>query len=155
MGYKIEVSAQPSLPVLSTRVKMAADEMPRGLNKIFEKIIQYLGEIDEEPTNTYFAAYHNMDMADLDLEVGVVVHKKLFGKGDIQAGEIPGGKQVSTFCKGPYHEAKASFDTVRQWMDENGCASTGVVYELYYHSPVELPESELITKIVFPLAPVH
>lgn len=151
MNYKIEMSEQPSLPVLAMHKRTTVDQMPQELDKIFKKIIQYLSEIGEEPSNIYFAAYHNMEMDNLDLEVGVVVNKMLPGKGDIQAGEIPAGKQVSTFYKGPHKEAKSSFNTVIQWMDENGYISTGVIYEFYYHSPVKLPESELITKIVFPV----
>ena len=151
MSYKIEIKDQPSLPVLAVRLRTAVDKMPQELDKTFKKIIRYLNEIGEEPSNTYFAAYHNMDMDNLDLEVGIVVNEVLPGEGDIVAGEIPGGRQVSTFYKGPYREAKSSFGTIRQWLDENGCASTGVVYEFYYHSPVKLPESDLITKIVFPI----
>lgn len=153
MNYKIEISEQPSLPVLSMRIRTAADKMPQELDKIFGKIIQYLNEIGEEPSNIYFAAYYNMEMDNLDLEVGIVVNKKLPGKGDIKAGETTAGRQVSSFYKGPYKEAKSSFNIIMQWMDENGCVSTGVVYEFYYHSPAKLPESEFITKIVFPIVP--
>ena len=44
---------------------------------------------------------------------------------------------------GPTYEAMA------KWMNDNGHQPTGVVYEFYNNSPMEVPESELLTKIVF------
>ncbi|MDO9535730.1 MAG: GyrI-like domain-containing protein [Bacillota bacterium] len=38
-----------------------------------------------------------------------------------------------------------------QWIAENGYEQTGVYYEFYYNSPEEVPESELLTKIVMPV----
>jgi len=38
-----------------------------------------------------------------------------------------------------------------QWISEIGHTPTGVAYEFYYNAPGEVPESELLTKIVFPL----
>jgi len=36
-----------------------------------------------------------MDMENLDVEMGFTVGRPLPGKGEIQAGEVPAGKQVS------------------------------------------------------------
>lgn len=36
-----------------------------------------------------------------------------------------------------------------KYMSEKGYEPTGVVYEYYYNSPDEIPESELLTKVEF------
>jgi len=43
------------------------------------------------------------------------------------------------------------YKVIMQWIDDQGHKPTGVYYEFYYNSPAEVPESELLTKIVIPL----
>ena len=87
------------------------------------------------------------DMQNLQIEIGLVVSKPLPGTDDISlAGS--GRQKAIAWHKGPHH-AVVSSTTVGKWLDENGLKHTGVVYEYYYNSPVDVPESELLTKIMF------
>ncbi len=151
MDYKFELSEQPAQPVLSMRTRTAVGNLPQELGKAYGAIIAYLNEIGEKPVEAAFSAYYNMDMSDLDVEMGFPVSKPLAGKGEIKAGEIPAGKQVSCMYKGPYKKMEPVYNAIMQWINENGYTPTGVAYEFYYNSPMEVPESELLTKVVFPL----
>lgn len=151
MDYKFELAEQQAQPVLSMRTRTAVGNLPQELGKAYGAIIEYLNEIGEKPLDAAFAAYYNMDMEDLDVEMGFPVAKPIAGKGDIKSGEIPAGKQVSCLYKGPYSQTEPVYKAMMQWMNENGHTPTGVAYEFYYNSPMEVPESELLTKIVFPL----
>lgn len=151
MDYKFELTEQPAQPVLSMRTRTAVGNLPQELGKAYGAIMQYLNEIGEKPLEVAFAAYYNMDMADLDVEMGFPVPKPLAGKGEIKAGEIPAGKQVSCMYKGPYQKMEPVYNAMTQWINEKGYTPTGAAYEFYYNSPAEVPESELLTKIVFPL----
>lgn len=150
MEYQIELTDQPGQPVLSMRTRTSVRNLPQELGKAYGAIIQYLNEIGEKPLEA-FAAYYNLDMENLDVEMGFLVPKPLPGKGEIKAGEIPAGKQVSCMHKGPYQKMDTAYNAITQWINENGHTPTGVSYEFYYNSPMEVPESELLTKIVFPL----
>ncbi len=149
MDYKIEVNERASQPVMSVRKRTSAGDLPQHLGYAFTAIIDYLQELGEQPVDAPFAAYYNMDMEDLDVEAGFPVAKQLAGRDDIKAGEIPAGKQVSCIHKGPYMEMGPVYEAMQAWMAENGCIPTGLVYEFYYNSPLEVSESELLTKIVF------
>lgn len=151
MNYQFELSEQPAQPVLSMRTRTAVGNLPQELGKAYCAISQYLNEMNEQPKEAAFAAYYNMDMQDLDVEMGFPVAKPLAGKGEIKSGEIPAGKQVSYLHKGPYNQMEPVYHAMMQWINENGYTPTGVAYEFYYNSPMEVPESELLTKIVFPL----
>ncbi|MDS1030869.1 GyrI-like domain-containing protein [Bacillota bacterium LX-D] len=151
MDYKFELTEQPAQPVLSMRTRTAVGNLPQELGKAYGAIIQYLNEIGEKPLDAAFAAYYNMDMENLDVEMGFPVAKPLAGIGEIKSSEIPAGKQVSCFYKGPYSQIEPVYNAMMQWIDENGYTPTGVSYEFYYNSPAEVPESKLLTKIVFPL----
>ncbi|WP_241422509.1 GyrI-like domain-containing protein [Candidatus Contubernalis alkaliaceticus] len=85
------------------------------------------------------------------MEIGFCLSKPVPGRGAIFAGENPAGKQVSCLHKGPYAQMEPVYNAMMQWMEEKGLTPTGVAYEFYYNSPNDVPESELLTKVVFPL----
>ncbi|MZP30655.1 AraC family transcriptional regulator [Heliobacterium undosum] len=149
MDCAIELSEQPSRPVLYIRARTAVGNLPQVLGKAYSEIIAYLNELGEAPADAAFAAYYNMDMENLDVEIGFPVAKPLAGKGDIQAGEIPAGRQVSSLYKGPYSKMEPFYAAMSRWMSENNITPTGVVYEFYYNCPAEVPEEELLTKVAF------
>ncbi|GBF35750.1 transcription activator effector binding [Desulfocucumis palustris] len=151
MDYKFELTEEPAQPVLSTRTRTPVGNLPQELGKAYGAIIQYLNEIGEKPLEMAFAAYYNMDMEDLDVEMGFPVARPLAGKGEIKSSQIPAGKRVSCMYKGPYSLMEPVYNAMMRWINENGHAPVGVAYEFYYNSPMEVPESELLTKIVFPL----
>jgi len=43
------------------------------------------------------------------------------------------------------------YNAMMEWLEKNKYEATGVAYEFYYNSPMDVPESELLTKIVFPV----
>lgn len=151
MGYQFELTDEKEQTVLSVRTRTAVGNLPQEFDKAYSAIIQYIEEIGEKTEGPAFAAYYNMDMEDLDIEMGFLVPKPIAGKNEIQAGKIPAGKQVSLMYQGPYTEMAPVYEAMAAWVGENGHVPTGVSYEFYYNSPMEVPESELLTKIVFPL----
>ncbi|HHU11874.1 MAG TPA: GyrI-like domain-containing protein, partial [Clostridiaceae bacterium] len=53
------------------------------------------------------------------------------------------------FHKGSYRELSSLYDRMTSWLKERGLTPAGIVYEYYYNSPGEIPESELLTKVEF------
>lgn len=92
-----------------------------------------------------------MDMQNLDVEIGFPVSKKLPGKDDIQAGEIPGGKAATCLYVGPYGEIEPAYNALLEWVKDNGYEASGVAYEMYLNDPQQSPPQELQTQVVFPL----
>lgn len=146
---KFEVIETAAQPVLSVRTVTSVDNLPKVLGKAYNSIIAYLGENGEQPADAAFAAYYNMDMENLEVEMGFPVAKELAGKGEIIASLVPAGKKATCMYKGAYKEMGPTYEAMTKWMNDNGLQPTGVVYEFYYNSPMEVPESELLTKIVF------
>jgi len=151
MDYQFKVSETIAWPTLAVRTRTPVTQLPKVLGQTYDLIYQYLQEIGEKPVEAAYAAYYNMDMNDLDIEVGFVVAKPLPGRGRIYSSEIPGGNQASTMYKGPYNQMEPVYKAFSEWMVANNYIPTGVVYELYYNDLSQVPESELLTKIVFPL----
>lgn len=53
---------------------------------------------------------------------------------------------------GPYgEEMRPAYEALAKLVEEKKQVSTGVVYEIYFNSPMETPPEKLQTQIVFPL----
>lgn len=151
MISKFELIQGQEQPVLSIRTRTSVEKLPQEIGRAYGVILEYMKELGEELADFPFVAYYNLDMENLDVEIGFPVCNKLAGKGEIQAGQIAGGKFASCVYKGPYKEMGPVYDGLSKWITENGYTPTGVAYEFYYNSPLDVPEKELLTKIVFPI----
>ncbi|MCX8128865.1 MAG: GyrI-like domain-containing protein [Clostridia bacterium] len=148
---KIELNEQKEQPVLSIRTRTAFENLSALIGECYDRIIQYMNELGEQPSDAPFTAYHNLDMNDLDVEMGFPVSRILPGKDEIRSGELPKGKYVSYVYKGAYAGMEQPYNEMFGWIDENGYEKQGVYYEYYLNSPNDVPESELLTRIVMPL----
>lgn len=151
MKYTCGLIEQPAQHVISIRTKTPVENLPNILGKAYQKITEYLSEIGEEPSGAPFAAYYNMDMQDLDVEVGILVSKALPGKGEISPGKIPAGRHAVTLHVGPYNKIEPAYNALMEWVKEKGFTPTGVAYEFYWNDPTITPENELKTRVSFPL----
>jgi effector-binding domain-containing protein len=149
MSYQFEVKEQPTQKTLSIRTRTAVQDLPQVFGEGYGAIAQYLGELGEQPIGPPFAAYYNMDMDNLDVELGFPVARPLPGKDEIKAGEIPGGRVATCMYVGPYSEMEPVYTALFKWMEDNGYQGTGVSYELYLNDPRETPPAQ--TQIIFPL----
>jgi effector-binding domain-containing protein len=121
------------------------------MHKAYSAIAQYLQEQGEHPESPAYAAYYNMDMQNLDVEIGFPVSRKLQGKKDIKTSKIPAGNYASCVFTGPYSDIEPAYNALLQWIKENEYEVTGIAYELSLNDPDITPPNELKTEILFPL----
>jgi effector-binding domain-containing protein len=153
MTYNCEILEKESQPVLSIRTRTAVENLPQVMGNAYRAIGELLGALGEQPAGPPFAAYFNMDMHNLDVEIGFPVFRKLDGKGEVVASEIPAGKFASCQFTGPYSEIRAAYQALTQWVVREGQEASGVSYEFYLNDPNQTSSQDLMTQIVFPLKP--
>ncbi len=151
MDYKCEIKEMPAQPVLSIRTKSAVQELPQVLGASYGAIAQYMGNLGENPTGAPFVAYYNMDMQNLDIEIGFPVSHPLAGQGNIQPNQVFGGKVATCLYVGPYSDVGTAYDALTQFIKDKGVESTGAAYEFYLNDPQTVQPSELQTQIYFSL----
>ena len=151
MLYQCELRDRPAQPTLAIRTRAAVQDLPRVLGPAWGAIMQYAGSLGVLPSGAPFVAYHNMDMQDLDIEIGFPFAQELAGQGNIQAGAIPGGKVATCMHIGPYDQVGRAYDALQKWLEANSYLPVGVAYEFYLNDPQTTPPSELLTQVVFPL----
>jgi effector-binding domain-containing protein len=152
MGYQIETKEMQSQPIVSIRA--TTDEA--GLGKFFETTYPVLtSSIQSEglqPTGPPFARYFKFSKEEVDVEGGVPVSGSPKGGGDVNAGEIPGGRVASTMHVGPYDKLGDAYAAIETFMKENGLEAAGPPMEIYWSDPQEEKDtSKLQTEIVWPI----
>ncbi len=150
MAIKIESVNLPEQPVLFIRTHAAMADLPQTIGTGYHKIMTYMEKLEIEPTDAPYTAYYNLDMANLDVEMGFPTAKQMIGSGEVKAGVIPAGPAATCLFRGSYQDMGPAYEAMNRWLAENHYRPTGVSYEYYYNSPDEVPESELLTKIVLP-----
>jgi len=151
MKYVCELEQIPTMHVACIRTRCASSEIPKVLGEGYGKIVMYLQSIGMHPTGMPYTAYFNMDMNNLDIELGIPVEKAFEGSEDVKSGEIVAGSYAVTVYTGPYGELEPAYKALGDWMGERGHVPVGVAYEIYMNDPGETPPEELMTKIMFPL----
>lgn len=147
---RIDLTPQPAVAI---RTHAAVEALSDVLGKSYGALAGYLSEVGEAPAGAPYVAYYNMDMANLDIEIGFPIARPVSGRDEILAVEIPGGPVARCLYTGTYQEIGAAYDALSQWVTAQGDEPTGVSYEFYLNDPTETPPAELQTQIVFPLKP--
>ncbi|OGO37956.1 MAG: transcriptional regulator [Chloroflexi bacterium RBG_16_57_11] len=151
MDYNCELTQKEAQPVLSIRSRSVVQAMPELMGRCFGSVAKYLGELGEAPAGMPFAAFYNMDMNDLDVEIGFPVGRALPGRGEVQPSEIPGGWQATLFFTGRYDAMTPAYQALTEFVKASGHEPTGVAYEMYLNDPSGLSPEQAQTLIMFPL----
>lgn len=147
----IELIEEGAKPVLFIRTRSSVEKLPQVIGESYMKIASYLQSLGEQPACVPYTEYYNLDMQDLDVEMGFPVARMLPEQGEIMVREIPAGRFVTYMHTGPYSQMEEPYMEIEKWIQEKGLEKTGECYEYYYNSPQEVPESELKTKIMIPV----
>jgi len=149
MNIKFEIIDLVPDPLLVIRKVTSVNDLPQEIGKAYHQIAAYLNELGEQPAGVPFVAYYNLDMENLDVEMGFPVAKELPGQGNITPARMPAVRAATFTHIGPYRDMSAGYEAINHWLAEQKEEPTGVVYEYYYNSPAEVPETELMTKVLF------
>lgn len=151
MSHECKIEERSVQPTLSVRTRTPVAKLPDVMGPAFGQIMAYLGGQGAYPAGPPYAAYYNMDMDDLDVEIGMPVAQPLAGQGEVQASEISAGRVACTVHTGPYEELGKAYAALEQFMAAQNVDGTGVAYEFYLNDPGEAKPNELQTEIVIPL----
>jgi len=116
----------------------------------FDKITKHLDNLNELPGGAPIDCFHNMDLGNLDVEIGFPVANHLSGKDDIDANTLPSQKAVTAIDLVPYEKQDPMLEELFAWIQSNGYEMQGEVYYQYLND-AERPENELLTRMILPI----
>ncbi len=147
MAIKCEMKEIGVQKTASIRTRTSVSNLPETIRQAYQSIGILMSENGVECVGAPFAIYYNMDIQDLDVELGFPVSSRISEKGRIKNSFIPQGKVISFTHVGPYNELESAYNEAFEWIKQNNVETNGVVCELYHNDPAVLPPAELITEI--------
>jgi effector-binding domain-containing protein len=119
----------------------------------YQKLMTYVAKCGKQPAGAPYCKYTNgrEDFMKWDIELGFPVSEPLPEQGEIYMSKTCTGKAITAIHKGAYKDIEKTYAPLMQYIAENKLESTGVYYDYYLNNPADTPESELLTKVVFPI----
>jgi effector-binding domain-containing protein len=119
----------------------------------YQKLWAYLGQCGKQIEGAPYCKYTNgsEDFMRFDIELGVPVGEPLPEQDGIYMAKTCEGKAITSMHKGAYKDIEKTYEPMMRYLAENGLKSTGTYYDYYLNNPADTPESELLTKVVFPI----
>lgn len=152
----MQIIERRETPTLSVRYRTSVAELPNSMGPIYGEIVGHMTRKEIAFAGAPFAAYYNMDMNDLDVEIGFPVASPVEGAGRVTAGTLPGGTYATAKHTGPYTTIEATYNALMAFVAEKGLQpTTSFMFEEYLNSPEDTPPERLETVIYFPIATVH
>jgi effector-binding domain-containing protein len=150
MTHICEIFEIPETHTLTIRTNTQVEKLPQLIGQTYGAIMQYLSELGEPISREPFVIYYNMDMQNLDVELGFPVSRELPAKGDIKPSHLPVGPAARSLYTGPYADMGPAYEELQKFIADKGFEPTGVSMEYYLTGP-ETPQEKHQTRIVFPI----
>ena len=151
MNTDVEFSEREPQTAMAVRVRSAAQDLSDAFGRGYSEIGAYLAEQGVTPVGAPFGIYHNMDMENLDVEMGIPVPEALPGVGNVYAMEIPGGMWATKLHLGPYDQVGPDYEVLMAAVAEKGYTPAGMSCEFYLNDPETVAPEDVQTLIGFPL----
>jgi len=121
--------------------------------KLFAHIAKYMVKQGMQMAGVPYCKYTNgrENFMLWDIELGVPVSEPLPEQGEICMSKTCDGKAICATHKGAYKDIEKTYAPMMEYLAANNLESTGVYYDYYLNDPSDTPESELLTKVVFPI----
>jgi effector-binding domain-containing protein len=147
----MEIKDMKEKLALMIRKITSIQNMPSVLGECYREIMQYVREIGAKEPIESFVIYHNMDMSNLEIDIGFTVPKKLPDKGHIKMSSIRAGKYVTALHEGPYDTLTNTYNELTAFVQEKELVVEDWVYEVYLNNPMDNPNEPPRTMIYFPV----
>jgi effector-binding domain-containing protein len=148
----MEIKVKQEQKTASIRLRTAVAGLKPELGKAYGEIMGLLGGQGVQPAGAPFAIYYNMDMNDLDVEMGFPVASPFRAGGRVKPGTIPGGRTAVSVHKGSYETMEKAYNDIAAFIAKEKAVARGLCYEVYLNDPQTVKPDDLLTEINFPLS---
>lgn len=124
------------------------------IGEIVEWMMVQKVEMTGPPYSAYFTSPAEVAPEDMQYELGVPFTGDASEEGKVKIKILPAQQVLSALHKGPYNEVGQVYEVLMNKIIEEGYQMVGAPMEIYFNSPMEVPEKELLTEIQFPIVKV-
>lgn len=146
----IDIIRKPAMKRIFIRQTTSVDKLAQLIGESYGKMAVLLQEKGIELCDMPYAAYHNMDMQSLDIELGFPILREIEVPEGIELGDLPEQRVLMTLHLGAYDGMEPTYQDMMQHVKEHNLPVTGLVYESYLNGP-PYPTEQMVTMVMMPL----
>ena len=130
------------------------EDMGDLIGEIVDWMMNQNVEMTGPPYSAYFTSPAEVAPEDMQYEMGVPFLGEASEAGKVKIKIMPAQQVLSTLHKGPYNEVGSVYEILMNKVIEDGYQMTGAPLEIYFNSPIEVPETDLLTEVQFPVVKI-
>jgi AraC family transcriptional regulator len=130
------------------------EDMGDLIGEIVDWMMAQNVEMTGPPYSAYYTSPAEVAPQDMQYEMGVPFAGQASEAGKVKIKTMPVQKVISAIHKGPYSEVGQVYEVLMNKVIEDGYQMIGAPIEIYFNSPMEVPESDLLTEIQFPVVKI-
>ncbi|HSA35948.1 MAG TPA: GyrI-like domain-containing protein [Methanomassiliicoccales archaeon] len=146
----IEMVNTKETTAIAIRKKVKVSEIPAVMGSMFGELYPHLGK-DVRCAGPPFALYHSWEGEMMDMEVGFPIVGKGVEAGNVRTIKLPAVRAAMAMHIGPYDKLMDTYNEMMGWMKVNGHQPASFMWEEYLNSPQEVPPSQLMTRLYWPV----
>jgi AraC family transcriptional regulator len=144
-----EITAQP---ILFVRLRPGRHELSSAIGEGLGKAFPYSQSAGLAVAGRPFTRYLSTGPGLYSIEVGMPIASAGPGKGDVEAGSLPGGPVAVAVHAGSYDQLVETYAALQRWIEANGFRIGGPPWESYLTDPAEFPDpADWRTEVYWPL----
>ena len=130
------------------------EDMGDLIGEIVDWMMNQNVEMTGPPYSAYYTSPAEVAPEDMQYEMGVPFLGEASEAGKVKIKIMPAQQVLSTLHKGPYNEVGSVYEILMNKVIEDGYQMTGAPLEIYFNSPIEVPETDLLTEVQFPVVKI-
>lgn len=147
----ITIQQQPERYFVSIRKNIHFfNEYADFLGKSIHTLLPMIEKNNTYPSSGLTVCFHNMELENLDVEVGYVVASQLEINGDVSLTKQPSRSIVLAIDRGPYEKQDPTLEALMQWINNHGYEMDGGIYYHYLNGEEQAVE-EYLTQMYIPI----
>lgn len=151
MTLAIEQVESRHVAVVTSEAPMS--QMPEAVGAGFARVMEFLASRGVAPVGPPMAMYPGpmVEGQPMTVQTAIPVSLGVVSDGDVEVVSLPAGPVAVRVHVGPYTGLGAVYSAMMAEMEASGLSVVGPPREIYLNDPGEVPESQLMTRIEFPI----
>jgi len=125
--------------------------MGRLIGEIVDWMVEQDVEMSGPPYSVYYTSPKEVASEDMQYEMGVPFLGEASELGKVKIKDVPAQDVLYAVHKGPYNEVGLVYEVLMNKIIEDGYHMVGAPVEIYFNSPLEVSDDELLTEVQFPV----
>lgn len=132
----------------------SVEDMGKLIGEIADWMIDQDVKMSGPPYSVYYTSPKEVSPNNMQYELGIPFKGEASELGKIKIKDIPAQEVIYVLHEGPYNKIGVVYESLMNKIIEDGFQMVGAPIEIYFNSPMEVSEDELLTEVQFPIVKV-